>query len=122
MGLGADRVVLGEQHAEQDELRRLHVEHVGVERALAELLGHAQELRIDLAGELEPRRRQRRQRAEHLDIAVAEFHQIGGQLFLAVAHHSTLIFASWMILRHFGSSDLTKLIRSSGEPAIDWNR
>ena len=36
--------------------------------------------------------------------------------------HSTLIFAFWMILRHFGSSDLTKLINSSGVPAIDWNR
>ena len=84
--------------------------------------GHPQEFRVDLAGKLEPRRRQRRQRAEHLDIAVAEFHEIGGKLFLRVAHHSTLILASWMILRHFGSSDLTKLIRSSGEPAIDWNR
>src|SRR6185369_13779055 len=57
VGLGADRVVLGEQHAEQDELRRLHVEHVGIERALAELLGHPEELRVELAGELETRRR-----------------------------------------------------------------
>ena len=36
--------------------------------------------------------------------------------------YSTLIFASWMILRHFGSSDLIKAVNSSGDPAIDWNR
>ena len=119
--LRPDRIVLGQQHAEQNELRGLHVDHTGVERALAELLGDPEEFRVDLAGELELRRRQRWQCAEHLDIAVAEFDEVGGKLLL-VAHHSTLIFASGMTLRHFGSSDLMKFIRSWGEPAIDWNR
>ena len=122
MGLRADGVVLGQQHSEQDELCSFHVEHAGIERAFAQLLGDAEELRVDVAGKFEPRRRQRRQRTEHLDIAVAEFHEIGGKLLLRVAHHSTLILASWMIFRHFGSSDLMKAINSSGDPAIDWNK
>src|SRR4029079_11040069 len=109
-------------HAEQDELGGLHIERLGVERAGAQLLGDAQEIGIDLAGEFEARGRQRRQSAEHLDVAVAERLEVGRQLLLVRAHCCTLMLASWMILRHFGSSDLTKAISSSGEPAIDWNR
>src|SRR5262245_10866266 len=122
MGLRADRVMLGKQHPEQDELGGLHVERLGVERTGAQLLGDAQELGIDLAGEFEARRRQRRQRAEHLDVAVAERLEVGRQLLLLRAHCCTLMLASWMILRHFGSSDRTNVISSSGVPAIDWNR
>ncbi len=89
---------------------------------------------------------------EHLDVAIAEFFKVvwqflshdtplrvmrgldprihlirktwmaGSSPAITNFGYSTLIFASWMILRHFGSSDLTKLISSSGEPAIDWNR
>lgn len=60
--LGTDRVVLGEQHAEQDELRGLHVEDVVVKGMRTQLFGEAQEFRIDLAREREPRLGQRRQR------------------------------------------------------------
>src|SRR5262245_1712611 len=55
MRLRRDRVVLHQQHAEQDELRRLHVEDVVVEGVRPQLFGDPQKLWVDLARELEPR-------------------------------------------------------------------
>src|SRR5258708_31206368 len=114
MGLRGYLVVLDQQHPEQDEVGGLHVEGLVVERLAAHPLGVAQELRVHVAGKRKPPAGQRRQRAEHLDIAVAKFLELGIEFLLLVTHHSTLSFASVMTLRHFGSSLRTMSMSSSG--------
>jgi len=81
------RMMLDQEHAEQDQIGHLHVEHVRIERVRAQLLDQPQRLRVDLAREGEARRGQLRQRPEQLDVAVAEFLQIVGQI---VARHARL--------------------------------